>query len=287
MKGKVCLITGATNGIGLETARALAKQGVKVVMVGRNATKTTQIAEELCQSTGGTVETLIGDLSLIAQTRQVAEAFKARYDRLDILINNAGAIYTSRQVTAEGHELTFALNHLSYFVLTNLVLEVILDSAPARIINVSSMAHMGGKILFDDLNATQGYNGFGVYGNSKLMNVLFTYELARRLANKGVTVNALHPGIVQTGFNRNNGSLMQALTGFFTGLGRLFNVVLTPEQGAQTTLHLATSPQVAQVTGKYFSASKETPSSPLSYDTEIQRRLWEVSEQLTDIRAIV
>lgn len=287
MKGKVCLITGATNGIGLETARALAKLGAKVVIVGRNAEKTTQVADELCQSTGGTVETLIGDLSLIAQTRQVAEAFKARYDRLDLLINNAGAIYTARQVTAEGHEMTFALNHLSYFALTNLLLEVILDSAPARIINVSSMAHMGGKILFDDLNATQSYSGFGVYGHSKLMNVLFTYELARRLEHRGVTVNALHPGIVQTGFNRNNGSLMQILTGFFTGVGRLFNVVLTPEQGAQTTLYLATSPQVAQVTGKYFSASKETASSALSYDLETQRRLWEISEQITGIKAIV
>jgi NAD(P)-dependent dehydrogenase (short-subunit alcohol dehydrogenase family) len=211
-----------------------------------------------------------------AEVRKLADAFRERYQRLDVLVNNAGAIFMSRQVSRDGLEMTFALNHLGYFLLTNLLLDLLIASAPARVVNVSSGAHLGGKINFADLQLERSYTGFGAYSQSKLANVLFTYELARRLQGTGVTVNALHPGFVATNFGRSNGGLFDPLFRLIQRFG-----ALTPEKGAETTVYLAVSPEVEGVTGKYFANCKPAASSALSNDETTARRLWEVSEQLT------
>jgi NAD(P)-dependent dehydrogenase (short-subunit alcohol dehydrogenase family) len=275
MQGKVCLITGATGGIGLVTAQVLAQQGAKVVLVSRSAEKCAAVAAQIKATTGnGDVTHIAGDLSLLSEVRQVAAQFLAAHDRLDVLINNAGALFTARQVTAEGYEMTMALNHLNYFYLTQLLQERLLASAPARIVNVSSDAHKGGSINFDDLMSTKKYSAFGAYAMSKLANVLFTYELARRLEDSGVTANALHPGFVASNFGRSNGGMMGAVMPIF----QVF--AISPEKGAETTLHLATAPEVAGVTGKYFAKKQAVKSSTASYDVTAQRRLWDASEQL-------
>jgi NAD(P)-dependent dehydrogenase (short-subunit alcohol dehydrogenase family) len=275
MAGKVCLITGATGGIGLITAQALAAQGAKVVLVSRSVQKCEATAAQIKAASGNDQVTYIaGDLSLMAQVQQVAEQFLARYDRLDVLINNAGAVFSSRQVTAEGYELTMALNHLNYFYLTHLLQDRLLASTPARIINVSSDAHKGGSINFDDLMSEKKYSAFGVYSMSKLANVMFTYELARRLEDSGVTANALHPGFVASNFGRSNGGIM----GVLMPLAHLF--AISPEKGAETSIYLAASPEVEGVTGKYFVKKQPVKSAPASYDVAAQRRLWDVSEQL-------
>jgi NAD(P)-dependent dehydrogenase (short-subunit alcohol dehydrogenase family) len=275
MVGKVCLITGATGGIGLITAQALAAQGATVVLVSRSAQKCAATAAQIKAATGNPeVSYIAGDLSLMAQVQQIAEEFRVRHKRLDVLINNAGAVFASRQVTAEGYEMTMALNHLNYFYLTQLLQEQLLASAPARVINVSSDAHRAGSINFDDLMSEKKYSSFGVYSMSKLANVLFTYELARRLEDSGVTANALHPGFVASNFGRSNGGLWGALM----PVVQLF--AISPEKGAETTIHLAVSPEVAGITGKYFVKRQPVQSSAASNDVGAQRRLWEMSEQL-------
>jgi NAD(P)-dependent dehydrogenase (short-subunit alcohol dehydrogenase family) len=274
MKDKVVLITGGTNGIGLEAARALARMGAKIVIVGRSASKTAAAVGDLQATTGGQIDSLLADLSLVAETRALADAFKARYDRLDVLVNNAGAFFDARQVTAEGFEQTFALNHLSYFALTEGLRDILRDSAPARVVNVSSDAHRVGALDFDNLQGERGYQGFRAYGRSKLMNIMFTYELARRVAADGITTNALHPGFVRTGFGQNNNGLVK----LGLSIAQLF--ALTPVQGAATTIHLASSPEVAHVTGKYFVRSKAVASSKESYDAAAWARLWALSEDL-------
>lgn len=275
MAGKVCLITGATGGIGLITAQVLAAQGARLVLVSRSAQKCEATAAQIRASTGNDQITFIaGDLSLMAQVRHVAEQFLAQNDRLDVLINNAGAVFSSRQVTAEGYEMTMALNHLNYFYLTQLLQDVLLASAPARIVNVSSDAHKGGSIKFDDLMSEKKYSAFGVYSMSKLANVMFTYELARRLEDSGVTANALHPGFVASNFGRSNGGIWSAIM----PLAQMF--AISPEKGAETTIYLASSPEVEAVTGKYFVKRQPVKSSAASYDQAAQRRLWDMSEQL-------
>lgn len=275
MAGKVCLITGATGGIGLITAQVLAAQGARLVLVSRSAQKCAATVAQVKASTGNDQITFIaGDLSLMAQVRRVAEQFLAQNDRLDVLINNAGAVFSSRQVTAEGYEMTMALNHLNYFYLTQLLQDVLLASAPARIVNVSSDAHKGGSIKFDDLMSEKKYSSFGVYSMSKLANVMFTYELARRLEDSGVTANALHPGFVASNFGRSNGGIWGAIM----PLVQMF--AITPEKGAETTIYLAGSPAVEGVTGKYFVKQQPVKSSGASYDQAAQRRLWDMSEQL-------
>jgi len=270
------LVTGATAGIGVPTARVLAERGAAVVLVGRNRAKCEATAAQIKQQTGNpNVAYLVADLSVLADVRRLAAEFQARHNRLDVLVNNAGAIFLSRKVTAEGLEMTFALNHLSYFLLTTLLLDTLKASTPARIVNVSSRAHQRVRMNFDDLQGEKRYDGQAAYGQSKLANILFTYELARRLAGSGVTANALHPGIVASNFATNNGLV-----------GRLFRLVANPfsisnEQGAQTSIYLAASPEVEGVTGKYYELCKEKRSSPQSYDEGIARRLWEVSEQMT------
>jgi retinol dehydrogenase-12 len=274
--GQTMLVTGATAGIGVPTARVLAERGATVVIVGRNRAKCEATVAGIQQQTGNpNIAYLVADLSVLAEVRRLAEEYRSRYNRLDVLVNNAGAIFLSRQVTAEGLEMTFALNHLSYFLLTMLLLDTLKANAPARIVNVSSRVHQGARINFDALQGEKRYNGQAAYGQSKLANILFTYELARRLAGSGVTANALHPGLVASSFAKNNGLA-----------GRLFRLVANPfsisnEQGAQTSIYLAASPDVAGVTGKYFVECKEVRSSPASYDEATARRLWEVSEQMT------
>lgn len=278
MKGKVCLITGGTNGIGLETARALAKMGAKIVIVGRNPVKTAEVAAELKQSTGSEhIDFLLADLSLMAQVRKLADEFKARYDRLDVLVNNAGAVYTSRQLTAEGLEMTFALNHISYFMLTNLLLDILIDTAPARIVNVSSDAHRTGSLDFDNLQGEKSFNPIKIYGLSKLMNILFTQELAERLENTGVTANSLHPGLVGTGFGRNNGALLNVIMLLMRPFAK------SKEQGAQTSIYVASSPDVANVNGKYFDDARITQTSAAAHNVEAQQRLWAISEQISGV----
>jgi NAD(P)-dependent dehydrogenase (short-subunit alcohol dehydrogenase family) len=276
LMGKVCLVTGATGGIGLVTARELARGGAVVVGVGRSPERAKAAAAQLRQQTGNAaVEYLVADLSAQAEIRRLAEAFRQRYDRLDVLVNNAGAMFLRREETVDGLERTFALNHLAYFLLTHRLLPVLRASAPARIVNVASAAHVGARLDFDDLQSRRGYRGFRAYGRSKLANVLFTYELARRLAGTGVTANALHPGFVGTGFG-------QQTAGRLAPLWRVVQLfALSPEHGAQTSIYLAGSPAVEGVTGQYFVKQQPVRSSPASYDEAVARHLWEVSLQLT------
>jgi NAD(P)-dependent dehydrogenase (short-subunit alcohol dehydrogenase family) len=260
LKGKTILVTGATSGIGLVAARELVRMGGQVTIVSRNADKCAAVAETIRSETGNPVEFIAADLSSLAGIMQAAASFKQRHTHLHVLLNNAGAMFTRRQLTADGYEMTFALNHLNYFLLTNLLLDVLKASAPARIVNVSSHAHEGASLEFNNLQGEKHFSGFEAYGQSKLANVLFTYELARRLEGTGVTANALHPGFIATGFARNNGlfyNLGMKLIGLF---------IRQPKQGAQTSIYLASSPEVEGVSGKYFVDSKAVDSSPLSHD---------------------
>jgi NAD(P)-dependent dehydrogenase (short-subunit alcohol dehydrogenase family) len=271
----ICLITGATSGIGEVTARELARRGMHVIIVGRSAERVAATVARIKQATGVDVETLIADLSSQAGVRSVAETFLQRYQRLDVLINNAGGFFASRQVSADGIELTWALNHMSYFLLTNLLIDTLRASAPARVINVSSDAHRGGVMRWDDLLFTRGYNGWAAYAQSKLANILFSNELARRLEGTGVTSNALHPGFVATRFAHNNGIIWGGLMAL---MQRLF--AITPEEGAQTSIYLATAPEVATISGRYFVKSRETSPAPQAQDMAAAARLWEISERM-------
>jgi NAD(P)-dependent dehydrogenase (short-subunit alcohol dehydrogenase family) len=269
-------VTGATAGIGLETARGLAKMGAHVVIVGRSEDKTAATVAEIRRTTGSEkIEALIGDLSIMAEVRSVAAAFQAKYDRLDVLVNNVGAIMNKRKVTAEGVEMTWALNHLGYFVMTRELLDMLKDSAPARIVNLSSDAHKGGKIRWSDPEMSSSYISFASYAQSKLANVLFTKELARRLEGTGVTANAVHPGVVASNFAlTNNGD------NFIVKLGRrLFDIFsISVEDGAKTSLYVATSPEVEGVNGEYFAKSKIATPSSAARDESAQKRLWEITE---------
>lgn len=278
MRGKVCLITGATNGIGLETARCLAEKGATVVLVGRSPEKTEQVATELRRSTANqNIDILLADLSLMSQVRKLAEDFKSRYDRLDVLINNAGGIFARRQLTDEGIEHTFALNHLSYFLLTNQLLDILNDTAPARIINVSSEAHRPYSLDFDNLQGEKRYVSFGIYGRSKLMNILFSNALSRQLTGTGVTTNALEPGFVNSGFAKNNN--------LFWKIGMFFMrpFTLSPQAGAQTSIYLAASTEVSQISGRYFSECRPRQPNNAALDIEAQERLWKISADLTGV----
>jgi NAD(P)-dependent dehydrogenase (short-subunit alcohol dehydrogenase family) len=273
---KTILITGATAGIGKETARGIAKTGANIVIVGRSKEKTAAVAEELKRSTNNEkIEFLVADLSLMSEIRRCADEFKSKYDRLDILVNNAGAIFDKRETTADGLEKTFALNHISYFLLTNLLLDLIKQSQPARIVSVSSAAHNFGKLDFDNLQSEKSFGALATYSNSKLMNVLFTYELARRLKETKITANCLHPGGVASNFGDNMGGFFSYIVWFFKN-----TFAISSEKGAETSVFLATSPEVENVTGKYFDNKKAKDSSKISYDESLQKRLWEKSEEI-------
>jgi NAD(P)-dependent dehydrogenase (short-subunit alcohol dehydrogenase family) len=284
MQDKVVLITGGTNGVGKAAAQALAGMGATVVIVGRNAAKTQRVVDELKAAThNDTVAYLLADLSVQAEIHRLAAEFLHRYDRLDVLINNAGGIFLERELTADGLEMTFALNHLNYFLLTNLLLDQLKASAPARIVNVSSDAHRGSKLDFDNLQGEQSYSGWRAYGRSKLANLLFTEELARRLEGTGVTANALHPGFVNSGFGKNNsgGAWIALFTKLYDWLGPLLG--RSPEEGAETAVYLAASPAVAGVSGKYFADCKAKTPAVAATDRATAARLWAVSEGLVNL----
>jgi len=276
MSGKVCLVTGATSGIGRVTARELARMDATVVAVGRNRQKGEEtVAEIKRRSANDKVEFMQADLSSQESIRDLARTFTDKYDQLQVLVSNAGGVFSKRETTVDGLEMTFALDHLAYFLLATLLLPVLERSAPARIINVSSGAQGTGKIDFDDLQGAKRYSGWRAYSQAKLANVLFTYELARRLQGTGVTANCLHPGFVATGFAQNNSGALQALI----KAGQVF--AISPEKGAETSVFLASSPLVEGVSGKYFANKKEKKSAKQSYDESVTRRLWDVSAQLT------
>ena len=278
MQGKVCVVTGANSGIGKEAALGLAQLGATVVLVCRSQERGAAALAEIKQRSGNdSVALLVADLGSQQQVRRAAAACGQQFDRLDVLVNNAALARRKRAVTEDGVELTLAVNHLAPFLLTNLLLDRLKASAPARVVTVSSAAHKDAEINFADLQGGQRYAtfGFGAYSQSKLANVLFTYELARRLEGTGVTANCLHPGVVATGIFRDTPLWLR------TGLALARPLILGSAQGADTVLYLATAPEVAEVSGRYFEKRKPVQSSPLSYDTEVARRLWEVSEALT------
>jgi NAD(P)-dependent dehydrogenase (short-subunit alcohol dehydrogenase family) len=275
MQGKVCLITGGTNGIGKSTAHELARMGATVVIVGRDAQKTSRVVEEIRQASGNdNVDSLLADLSSRQEVRRLANEFESKYSRLHVLLNNAGAVFMRRQLSVDGIEMTLALNHLAPFLLTNLLLDKIRASAPARIVNVSSGAHTSGKIEFDNLQGERDYSP-RAYDDSKLATILFTMELARRLEGTEVTVNALHPGFASTGFGKNNpGFLMKTIRAVVPLIAR------SPEKGAETSIYLASSPEVQGITGKYFADRKVTQPAPRATDMVVARRLWDTSAEL-------
>jgi NAD(P)-dependent dehydrogenase (short-subunit alcohol dehydrogenase family) len=279
MAGKTVLVTGATGGIGKVTALELARMGATVVLVARNKAKGQGVLEEIQKASGNSkLELLVGDLSSMSEVRRVAQEFKAKHNRLEVLVNNAGGVFDTRQTTADGYEYTFAFNHLAYFLLTHLLLDTLKAGAPSRIVNVSSGAQASGKLDFDDLMGQKQYSSFNAYSASKLANVMFTYELARQLSGSGVTVNALHPGFVGTNFGSNAKSTL------WRGVAALAKAfAMPPEKGAQTTLYLASSAEVEGISGKYFDRKKAVASSQASYNEAAQQRLWAESAKLVGL----
>ena len=276
MVDKICMVTGSTSGIGAAAARELSRLGASVIVAGRSAGKLARQVERIKRLVpDARLDVLVADLSSQKQVRQLAEEFKRRYARLDVLINNAGAVFARREETADGLEITFALNHLSYFLLTNLLLDRLKASSSARIVVVSSAAHEQARINFDHLQAERHYNRLEAYAQSKLANLLFTYELARRLGDTTITVNALHPGSVATNLGSNNNWLKTRLRNL------LKPGMISPEQGAKTLVYLATSPEVVAVTGQYFYNCRPMRSSEESYDKANAEKLWLLSERLS------
>ncbi len=277
MQGKTALVTGGTTGIGLVTARALAEKGAAVTIVGRNPQRGEQAARAIrAEVPGADVRFERADLSLLDENRRLARIVAESADRLDVLVNNAGAIFSRRQVTADGLEATFALNHMSYFLLTNLLLNRLRAAEAGRIVTVASIAHRRAELDFDDLQCERRYSARVAYSRSKLANIMFAYALARRLEGSPVTVNALHPGVVASRFGSNNGWLFRnALRLGFRMIG-----AVGVEEGAELNIRLASDPALAGVTGRYFSGGKEARSSAASLSVEDQERLWAASEAI-------
>ncbi|MGO8920000.1 MAG: SDR family oxidoreductase [Stellaceae bacterium] len=276
MEGKVCVITGATSGIGLIAAERLAAEGARLVLVGRDKARgEAALARIRGRAPSAQLSIHYADLSLLAEMERLAAAIAAAEPRIDVLINNAGAMFSRRSVTADGLERTFALNHMAYFVLSNRLRDRLTAAAPARIVSVASEAHRGNTLDFGDLQSAKSYRGFSVYGRSKLANILFTRELARRLAGTGVTANCLHPGFVATRFGDNNGGLIRL------GIGIAKNLfAISPEKGAETIVYLAASPEVAAVSGGYFAKSRPATPTAKAQDDAAAKRLWEESAKL-------
>jgi len=283
MKGKICIVTGSNSGIGKETALSLAKMGAHVVMVVRNQERGEKARLEIAKRTGNNIDLMICDLSSMDSIRRFAQEFRRKYDRLDVLVNNAGAMFNKREVTPEGFERTLAVNYLGPFLLTHKLLGLLKSSAPSRIINVSSGLAKNGKVDLDDLQSEKNYRGTKaysqvrapVYANTKLMVMMFTYELARRLKGTGVTANVLMPGFVATNLGKNSGSLSSSL---------MFKMVrpmqVSPKKGAETSVYLASSDDVKDITGKCFAKKKEVMTCFESYDEELQKRLWKKTESM-------
>jgi retinol dehydrogenase 12 len=269
MQGKVVVITGATSGIGQVAAEVLAGMGARIVQVARDKTRGEAALARLRQLAPGVKHSIhYADMSRISQMEQVATAIGAAEPRIDVLINNAGAMFGTRQVTHDGLEMTFALNHMAYFVLTHNLRDRLVASAPSRVVNTASDAHRGAKLDFSDLQSAQGYAGFKVYGRSKLCNILYTRELARRLTGTGVTANSLHPGFVATRFGDQSGGMLT----FGIRLAKLF--AISPQKGAETIVYLASSPDVANATGGYYYKCKETAPTREAQDDNAAQRLW-------------
>jgi retinol dehydrogenase-12 len=282
LEGKTILVTGATSGIGRVTAAALAKMGATLYCLGRDPQRTQMTTTDIQnESNNPQVYGLLADLASFQQIHSLSEEIHQRTARLDVLVNNAGALFFGRKLSQDGIELTFALNHLAYFLLTNLLLDLLKSTASeageARVVNVSSGAHSGAHMHFDDLQFEHGYAGMRAYGQSKLANILFTYELARRLAGSAVTANVLHPGFVASRFATNNGLFVK----MGMQLARL--IAISPEEGAQTSIYLASSPEVKGVSGKYFVKCQPARSDPASYDEDTARRLWDISAKMVGL----
>jgi NAD(P)-dependent dehydrogenase (short-subunit alcohol dehydrogenase family) len=279
MEGKICMVSGATSGFGAVTARELAHLGANVIVLGRDRKKCARQVERIRRETGSPVEAMVADLSSQREIRQLAEDFRSRFARLDVLVNNAASYFMRREITVDGLEMTFALNHLAPFLLTSLLLDRLEASSSARVVNLSSNAHTVGKIDFEDLQSERRYERLEAYSRSKLANLLFTYELARRLKGSRVTVNAVNPGSAATNLGSDNGWvrgwLRVKLRNQFKGY------LISAEEGAKSSIYLASSPELEGVTGRYFLHCKEVPSSVASYDRAIAERLWRVSEDLT------
>lgn len=275
VRDKRVLITGATRGIGLAAAQALAQRGAQLAIVARDDARAEDAVRSIEEAGGPKVDVLHADLSSQASVRALASEALERYPRIDVLVNNAGAIFTTRQLTVDGIERTWALNHLAPFLLTMLLLDRLKESAPARIITTASDAHKGKLIPFDDLSAERSWKGRGFtrYGETKLANVMFTRELARRLAGTGVTAYSFHPGLVATGFNRNNGALMSTAMTIIAPFSR------SPRKAAQTLVWLADSPDVSAQSGGYYEDGGLAVSSRQAQDPVLAKRLWEVSEE--------
>lgn len=277
--GRTCFVTGATSGIGEETALAFARLGARVGILARSASRAKDTEARIAAATGRPIEIIEGDLASLASVRRAADAILARFDALHVFVNNAGVIGLERKTTVDGFETTFASNHLGPFLLTNLVLPRIVASAPARIVNVASDAHKFAKtgLDFEDLQNERAYKAFRVYGESKLANILFTRELARRLAGTGVTVNCVHPGAVATGLGAQNGLFARSV---ITLLKPFFR---SPARGADTTIHVATAPELANTSGEYLVDRKVTKPTAHARDDEAARRLWERSAELVGL----
>jgi NAD(P)-dependent dehydrogenase (short-subunit alcohol dehydrogenase family) len=280
MKGKTVVATGATSGIGEVAVLALAGLGGRIVFIARDEARAQATMRKLEAKAPGLGHRVhLADLSSMAETRKVGAAIAESEPRIDVLINNAGALFSHRQVTPEGLELTFALNHMAYFVLTQALRDKLIASAPARVVSTSSSAHQGASLDFSDLQSAKSYGGFKVYGRSKLANILFTRELARRLAGKGVTANCLHPGAVATRFGESSGGWVSGL------LPLLRPFFISPEKGADTIVYLASSPEVANTNGGYFVKRKITDPSAAARDDAATKRLWEASEALAEAQS--
>jgi NAD(P)-dependent dehydrogenase (short-subunit alcohol dehydrogenase family) len=278
MTGKICIVTGGTSGIGKVTALALSRLGATTILVARDTAKGAAVVNELKTLTGNPgVHFLAADLSSQAQIRRLSEQFRQHYTRLDLLVNNAGVMLTKSNLSVDGIEMTFAINHLSYFLLTNLLLDVLQSSAPARIVNVASGLHAMATLDWDDLQSTKNYSPLKAYNRSKLANLLFTYELARRLGGTTLTVNAADPGFARTNLYsiQNLGFIPSALTLLTLPFAH------SAASGARTVIQLATAPELANVTGKYFESDKEVLSSAASRDSKDAARLWQISMELT------
>ncbi len=276
MEGKVCIITGSNSGIGKETAMGVAKIGATIVMVVRDQQRGEKARAEIVDKTGNkSIDVMLCDLSSMDSIVHFAESFRRKYNRLDVLLNNAGAVLNKREITAEGFERNLAVNYLGSFLLTHKLLDVLRVSAPSRIINVSSGLHGSDRVDLTDLQSERNYKGMRAYGNAKLMLIMFTYELAKRLEGTGVTVNALMPGFVATNLGKNSGSLRSSL---------LFRMVRpmqsSAKKGAETSIYLASSPDVANTTGRIFRKKREVSSSPSSYDVKLREQFLDRTEEM-------
>lgn len=280
LNGKKVVITGATDGIGKETARQIAKMGAEIILVGRNKEKTELATAEIIESSNNpNIDYLLADLSEQNDVRKLADDIKRKFSNLDILFNNAGAAFPTRKLTTDNIEKTFALNHLAYFLLTTLLLDLLKNSAPSRIINTSSAGHYTGEIYIEDISLKNGYGMMKAYKQSKLANIMFTYDLARQLEGSNVTVNAFHPGFVRTNIGISElgilGKLLQPL---------IFRKGISVEEGSKTSVYLLSSEEMEGISGKYYTKMRIKKTSDISYDVEAQKRLWELSEKLIGIK---